>query len=138
MKLLKYIWAFPNTVLGLFFVPLAITTGGHVQIIDGVLEVHGRLVSRFLTYCLPGRGRVSAITLGHVVLGHDRKSLSADRVHEHEHVRQYEVLGPFFIPMYIAASIWSLTGGRGAYAGNFLERKAFKAHNGIRKDQGPA
>ncbi|HOW82234.1 MAG TPA: hypothetical protein PK573_06730 [Spirochaetota bacterium] len=138
MKLLKYIWAFPNTVLGLFFIPLAIATGGRVQIIDGVLEVHGRLISGFLTYCVPGRGRVSAITLGHVILGHDGRSLSADRVHEHEHVRQYEVLGPLFIPVYIAASIWSLTGGREAYAGNFLERKAFKAQNGIRKDQGPA
>jgi len=57
MKLLKYIWAFPNTVLGLFFIPLAIATGGRVQIIDGVLEVHGRLISGFLpTACPAGDG----------------------------------------------------------------------------------
>jgi hypothetical protein len=124
MKLLRYIWAFPNTLLGIVFIPFVIATRGHIDIVDGVLEIHGKFISWILAHCMPGRGRVTAITLGHVVLGHDRESLLADRLHERAHVRQYEILGPAFIPVYIAAALWGLASGKGAYRGNFLERKA--------------
>ena len=72
------------------------------------------------------RGGVSAITLGHVVLGKNKESLSAFRLHERVHVRQYEILGPLFIPVYLAAGIWAMIRGRNAYWGNYLERKAFE------------
>ena len=124
LKLLRYIWALPNTILGLFFVPLALLTKGRMQVVDGVLEIHGGFVTWFLKNGLPVRGIIGALTLGHVILGYNRESLSINRLHEHAHVRQYEMFGPIFLPVYLAASIWSFIKGRGAYHGNYLERKA--------------
>lgn len=124
MKILCYIWALPNTILGLLFVPIALFSKGGMEIVEGVLEIHGGLVSWFLKYCIPVRGYVAALTLGHVVLGYNQESLSAYRLHEHAHVRQYEMLGPTFIPVYMAAALWALIRGREAYKGNYLERKA--------------
>jgi hypothetical protein len=124
MKFLRYIWALPNTLLGLLFVPLALFSKGGMEIVDGVLEIHGGFVSWFLKNCMPVQGYVGALTLGHVVLGYDRESLSTYRLHERAHVRQYEILGPAFIFVYLAAAIWAMIRGRGAYKGNYLEKKA--------------
>jgi hypothetical protein len=124
MKLLRYIWALPNTMLGLIFVPLALLSRGGMKIVDGVLEIHGGFVTWFLKHCVPMKGYVGALTLGHVILGYDKESLFAYRPHEHVHVRQYEILGPIFLPVYLVASIWAFIKGRGAYRGNILERKA--------------
>ena len=124
MKLLRYIWALPNTLLGLLFVPLALFTRGGIHVVDGVLELHGKLISFILKKCMPVRGGVSAMTLGHVILGQDRESLAVNRLHEHAHVKQYEILGPSFLAVYLAASLWAWFRGRGAYRGNYLERKA--------------
>jgi hypothetical protein len=124
MKLLRYIWVLPNSLFGLIFVPFALLTKGGMEIVDGVLEIHGGFVKWFLKHCLPFRGYVGALTLGHVVLGYSKEILSAYRHHERAHVRQYEVLGPIFLPVYLAASIWAWLKGRGAYEGNYLERKA--------------
>ncbi len=124
LKILRYIWALPNTLLGLIFVPFVLFTRGKMEIIDGVLEIHGGFVTWFLKYGLPIRGYLGALTLGHVVLGYNEKFLSAHRRHEHAHVKQYEILGPIFLPVYLAASIWAFIKGRGAYRGNYLERKA--------------
>lgn len=124
MKFLRYIWALPNTLLGLLFVPLALFTGGGLHVVDGVLELHSRIISLILRKCLPVRGGISAMTLGHVILGQNRESLSLNRRHEHAHVNQYEILGPMFLPVYLAASIWAWFMGKGAYHGNYLERKA--------------
>lgn len=120
MKLLRYLWALPNSLLGLLFVHLAVVSRGRMKIVDGVLEIHGGIIS----WILRRAGRINAITLGHVILGRDSESLSADRVHEREHVRQYEILGPAFLFVYLAASLWAFTRGTGAYRGNYLERKA--------------
>ena len=124
MKLLHYIWALPNTLLGLLFVPLALLTKGRMQIVNGVLEIHGGFVTWFLKHGIPVRGYIGALTLGHVILGYNRESLSINRPHEHAHVRQYEIFGPIFLPVYLAASLWAWFRGRGAYRGNYLERKA--------------
>ena len=124
MRLLHYIWALPNTLLGLLFVPTVIITRGRMEVVDGVLEIHGGLISFFLRYCVPIRGGAYAMTLGHVVLGRDSRSLSATRRHERAHVRQCEVWGPAFIPAYLAAGLWGIVRGRGAYKGNYFERKA--------------
>ncbi len=92
--------------------------------VDGVLELHSSLISLILKKCMPVRGGVSAMTLGHVVLGQNRESLSINRLHERAHVKQYEILGPIFLPVYLVASLWAFIKGRGAYRGNYLERKA--------------
>ena len=46
LRPLLYLWAFPATFLGLFFVPLAWLSGGTVRPVQGVLEVHGGLPRR--------------------------------------------------------------------------------------------
>ncbi|MCE5211821.1 MAG: hypothetical protein LLG40_09735 [Deltaproteobacteria bacterium] len=126
MKLLRYMWALPNTLLGLLFVPLALLSRGGVQVVGGVLEIHGGLIDFFLNHCLPVRGKVDALTLGHTILGRNRESLETCRRHESAHVRQYEILGPTFIFVYLAAALWALIKSRGAYKGNYLERKAIE------------
>lgn len=121
--LLQYLWASPNTLIGLLFVPTT-AAGGRIQIVDGVLEAHGTLIAAFLRYCVPLPDGASAITLGHVVLACDRASLDATRAHERVHVRQYEIWGPAFIPAYLIAGVWALIKGAGAYKGNYFERQA--------------
>ena len=123
-RLIRHVWALPNTLIGLLFVPTAMRPRGRVQVIDGVLEAHGPFISVILQHCVPIPGGASAITFGHVVLARDRWSLDATRAHERVHVRQYEIWGPAFIPAYLIAGLWGLMTGAGAYTGNYFERQA--------------
>ena len=123
--LLRYLWASPNTLIGLLFVPTTIV-GGRIQIVDGVLEAYGPLIAAILRYCVPLPDGASAITFGHVVLARDRASLEATRAHERVHVRQCELWGPAFIPAYLIAAMWALATGADAYAGNYFERDSVK------------
>jgi hypothetical protein len=101
--LVRYVWALPNTVVGLLFVLTAMLPRGRMQVIDGVLEAHGPLICGILRHCVPIPGGASAITFGHVVLARDSWSLDTTRAHERVHVRQYEIWGPAFIPAYLIA-----------------------------------
>jgi hypothetical protein len=123
-RLPLYLWAFPATVLGLIFVPESLLSGG-VRTVDGVVEVHGRMVRFFLTHCTLLRGGASAMTLGHVVIGRNGKLLEQTRRHERVHVRQYERWGPLFIPAYVMLSIVLYFRGLRAYEDNPFEREAF-------------
>ena len=125
LPLLRYIWAFPNTVIGLLFVPLVVATNGRMEIVDGVVELRGRVIAEMLRRCVPIAGGAAAMTFGHIVLGRDRTALSATRAHERIHVRQCEVWGPAFIPAYLFAALWGAMRGTGAYEGNYFERQAF-------------
>src|SRR5215471_114149 len=125
MSLARYLWTFPNSLIGLIFVPVALMGGG-VDPVDGVLELHGPLIAWILAHCIPMARGVAAITLGYVVLGRDREALLQTRAHERVHVRQYERWGPAFIPAYLLASLWGFVTGAGAYHGNAFERAAFK------------
>lgn len=136
MKLLRYLWAMPNTLAGLLFLPLALLSHGRVTISQGVLEIHGGAVSWILKKCLLRKGVVSALTLGHVILGIDEDSLAESRDHERVHVRQYEMLGPFFLPVYLAASLWGWMKGRGAYRGNYFELRALEREQQKKKSIG--
>jgi hypothetical protein len=126
MTVLRYLWALPNTLIGLVFVPFVLMAKGHASVVDGVVELHGPLLDVLLRRCIPIRGGASAITLGHVVLGRDQRCLDATRRHERVHVRQCEVWGAVFIPVYLLASLWAVMTGRGAYQGNYFEREAFR------------
>ena len=125
LRLVLYLWALPTTAVGLLFVPAALVGGGGIQFVDGVLELHGGAVRFFLEKCTLLPGGASAMTLGHVVLGRDRRALDRTRTHERIHVRQVERWGPFFLPAYVIASLLALVRGRDAYRDNMFEREAF-------------
>ncbi len=120
-----YLWAFPTTLIGMLFLPLALVSGGRAQVVDGVLELHGGWVELFLRHFTLLKGGASAMTLGHVVLGRDEMLLNLTRAHERVHVRQCERWGPLFLPAYGVASLIALLRGGSAYRDNAFEREAY-------------
>jgi hypothetical protein len=124
VRLLRYVWALPNTLVGLLFLPPLLLTGGRARFVSGVLELHGWLAAALLRRCVPLPGGAAAITFGHVVVARDAASLAATREHERVHVRQCEVWGPAFIPAYLLAGLVSFFARTGAYEGNYFERQA--------------
>jgi hypothetical protein len=128
-RTLIYLWAFPTTFVGLLFLPITPLTGGKIQIVDGVLELHGGFVRFFLLRCTLLKGGASAMTLGHVVLGQDELLLDLTRAHERVHVRQAERWGPFFLPAYGIASLSALLRGRNIYRDNAFEREAYASES---------
>lgn len=125
-RLLIYLWTLPTTAVGLCFLPIALCSGGGAQVVDGVLEIHGGLVSFMLRRLSLLKGGVSAMTLGHVVIGRDPLLLDLTRSHERVHVRQAERWGPFFFPAYVLASLIMLLRGRRPYLDNPFEREAYE------------
>ncbi len=128
-----YLWASPNSLLGLFLGVAGRIAGGRWKIVRGVLEVEGPLLAWLLRSATPATHAVEALTLGHVVLGRDSACLARCREHEWVHVRQYERLGPLFLPVYVLASAWAWGRGGCAYRDNFLEHEAYK-HAPINED----
>ena len=124
-RLLAYLWASPNTLIGLLLWPLSLYRGG-TQVVAGVVEVHGPLIAGLLNRCTPIAGGASAMTLGHVIIGQDAECLREARQHEHVHVRQYERWGPLFLPAYVMASLIAWLRGRDPYYGNAFEREAYR------------
>ena len=123
-RLVAYAWACPNTLIGILAGLLMWILGASTRIVRGALEFSGGLLGSWLSspaVACPYR----AITLGHVILGTDETALNAARDHEHVHVRQYERWGPFFLPAYLASSLWQLMLGRRCYRDNYFERQAF-------------
>lgn len=126
MRLLAYIWAFPATLVGLLFIPLAAPWNhGRVRFVDGVLELHGRGISWCLRKLTLIDGGAAAMTFAHVVIGRDARSLTDSRQHERVHVRQYERWGIFFYPAYVLSSLWLWARGRDPYLDNPFEREAY-------------
>lgn len=122
-RILVYVWAAPATLIGLALAVCARLDGAQWRYAQGVLEAtDGRVVALLLTPTR--RYRYAAITLGHVILARDTRSLDRCRCHEHAHVRQYERWGVLFFPLYAGSSllVW-LRGGR-PYRDNHFERQA--------------
>jgi hypothetical protein len=101
LRSLAYVWASPNTLLGLLL---------------GVLSFQSpRQSPGILIYDEKPRGFIwilakfkrSAITFGHVVLSNQRVEGTL-LSHELHHVWQYERLGPLYIPLYVL--VWVFTG----------------------------
>lgn len=122
----RYLWAGPNTMVGLLGLLLAVCTGGRVRLIDGVFEVEGGWVASILANIPLLEGGAAALTLGHVVMGQTRAFNELLRAHERVHVEQYEVWGPLFLPAYFASSAWAFATGRDFYRDNYFERVAFE------------
>ena len=126
LRPLIYLWASPGSLVGLLLTPLALVSGGHARVVEGVLEVHGGWITKLLQRGNRWmKGPIAAITLGHVVLGCDGPTLARTRRHERVHVRQYERWGPFFIPAYLLASGWLMLRGYNAYLDNPFEIEAY-------------
>lgn len=124
LRLAAYLWASPNSLLGLLAGMLMVATGGRARLVQGVVECEGGLLAR-CAQALPTALAFNALTLGHVILGCCAADLDGARAHEHAHVRQYEWLGPLFLPAYLAASGWALVRGHSAYRDNWFERQAY-------------
>jgi hypothetical protein len=125
LRVAAYLWAAPNTLLGLLIVLIACLTGGSARIVEGVVEVHGGFATAFLRRGLPLIGSGAAMTLGHVVLGQTADILETTRDHERVHVEQYEHWGPFFLPAYIGSSVYLWLRGRDPYRENPFEKEAY-------------
>lgn len=122
-----YVWALPNTLLGMLFVLPTLLSGGGVHLVQGVVEIHGGVAALFLRYCTLLRGGASAMTLGHVVLGKTPWLLNATRDHERVHVRQAERWGPLFVPAYLLSSLIIYFRGGRPYLDNPFEREAYRS-----------
>jgi hypothetical protein len=105
------LWSLPNTLVGLAF---ALLSGVVPARRDGLLVAYSNcgLAHVFLT-----RRGYGAITFGRVVVSAIAITPRL-LMHESHHARQYEVLGVFFIPVYL----WLQA--RHGYAANPLEIEA--------------
>jgi len=121
---IRYIWAFPNTAIGLLLVLPSLVSSGRVRNVHGVLEITGRAAAWVLQR-ISFSGAVTALTLGHVVLCADGETLAWWRSHELIHVRQYERWGPFYIPAYLFSSLIARLKGKDSYLDNRFEAEAF-------------
>ncbi len=108
---LGLVFGLPNSLIGLGFALLS----GAVPRPRGDLFVAES--NRGLAYLFLTRRGFGAITFGRVVVS--AIPITPDLlVHEGHHARQYEVLGPFYLPVYL----W--LHARHGYAKNPLEREA--------------
>ncbi len=124
MFFLLRFWTLPNTLLGILIGLLGLVSGGTCHRNRGCLEFHGGIVKWLLRKMPTGSG-AAAMTLGHTILGQTQRALDVARDHEHVHVRQYEIWGPFFIPAYFLASAIAWMRGGNAYLDNAFEVEAY-------------
>lgn len=124
LRVWLYVWAAPTTLVGLLAGALTLASGGGVQVERGALEFFGGFSRWFLERRIVG---ASAMTLGHAIIGRDRRCLAACREHEQAHVRQVERWGGAFIPAYLLASAWAWSVGRHYYLDNWFEVDARQA-----------
>ena len=123
---LRYLWASPNTLLGLALALLTRASGGGWCIHTGVVEAHGGAADWLLEHApFVGPGGASAITLGHVVLARSPALLALPRPHERVHVAQYARWGPMFLPAYLGVGLWLWARGRDPYRDNPFEVEAY-------------
>jgi hypothetical protein len=120
---LRYVWAAPYTMVGFAVGFVGCYTGGRMQRVGRSIEFYGGATTWVVAHLpLP---MVSAITLGHVVLGRSAKALDRCRDHEWVHVEQYERWGPLFVPAYLGCSLVQWLRGRDPYRDNPFEREAY-------------
>lgn len=125
LKMLKWVWASPYTLLGIFIGCLGLLTGGKVRCVDGAIEFYGG-ATRWIVRHLPQGPSTIGFTLGHVILGQDAAGLTIASKHERVHVRQYELWGPLMGPAYLLASLWIWCRGGQAYRDNPFEVEAYR------------
>ena len=128
MRALRYLWAFPATLVGVLIAAVAFAGGASARACNGTLEVAGGRLGRWIG-SLPPRWRFGAITFGHVIFAVEAGVLERCRSHERVHVRQYERWGILFFPLYLGSSLHALATGRDPYRDNRFEREAFATND---------
>ena len=123
-RIARYGWAAPVSLLGLAAALPAVALGASIQRVDGILEVTGGRLPRWMA-SLPPACQFGGITLGHVVLCTCPATMAALRSHEQIHVRQHERWGAVFLIAYPASSLWALLCGRNLYRDNWFEQQAY-------------
>ena len=134
LRVLVYLWVVPVSFLGLLIALVARGSGGSLAIVDGVLEAAGGWPARIMRRGFPFSGAVSALTLGHVVIGISSGALHATRAHERVHVRQFERWGMLLLVAYPAAGVLAWLKGRHPYYDNHFEREARRGERDARPD----
>jgi hypothetical protein len=124
LRLLRYLWASPVTLLGVLIALVSRGSGGSLQRVEGVLEVAGGWPAWVLRRGFPFSGAVAALTLGHVVVGVSLNALTATRAHERAHVRQFERWGVLLLVLYPLAGLLAWVRGGNPYRDNPFEREA--------------
>ena len=124
LRIARYLWAFPVTLLGMLVALLAWGSGGTLQWTEGVLEAAGGWPAWVLRRGFPFSGAVAALTLGHVVVGESSSALNATRIHERAHVRQFERWGVLLLVLYPLAGLIAWVRGGNPYRDNLFEREA--------------
>ncbi len=122
VQALAYLWASPNTLLGLLIGALGMATRGSVRTKAGIVEFHGGAVT-WLLQRFPGNP--AAMTLGHVVIARTEAALDVTHLHEMVHVRQYQRWGPLFIPAYLLCSLVLWIKRKDPYRDNPFEVEAY-------------
>lgn len=123
--LLAILWASPWTLFGLLHGAIGLATGGHVKRTGRVLEFWGGWVTVYLRV-FPLIAGAAAVTFGHTILARDLDALETTRRHEMVHVRQYERLGPLFVPAYLLCWVALRLRGKDPYLDNPFEREAYE------------
>lgn len=126
LKSLKYAWAAPYTLLGLLAGSLGLLAGASWRFERGTLEFFGGGLGWTIAR-IPQPFAFSAITLGHVIIAVDKRTMRDLRAHERVHVGQYERWGPAFVPAYLLSSLVQLLRGRHPYRENHFELQAYAA-----------
>jgi len=134
LRLLRYLWPLPVTLLGMLVAFIARGSGGALQRVDGVLESAGGWPAWVLRHGFPFSGAVAAITLGHVVLAVSLDALTATRAHERAHVRQFERWGVLLLVLYPLAGLLAWVRGGHPYRDNWFEREARAAEDAVRRE----
>src|SRR5712691_7445456 len=94
LTVLGALWSLPNTLIGLGFSALSLALPRPRA---GLMVAHS---NRGLAYLFLSRRGFGAITFGRVVISAVPITPRL-LVHESHHARQYEILGPFFLPTYL-------------------------------------
>jgi hypothetical protein len=129
---LRAAWrAVPGDLLGRLVVRLAGARVTRIVEVEGVGLVHLAEDPRLGRWLDRVSRTPTAMTFGNVVVA--RRPLDDALVrHEAEHVRQWGLLGPLFLPAYVLASVVARARGDDRYRGNVLEAAAFAAEAGPR------
>ena len=123
---IAYIWSSINTLIGLAIWAILAGRGKrpYRTVSPGILIRTMRPHSWLGRYF--ARRSLAAITFGHLVLIITARPPDNIVGHELVHIRQYELLGPLFLPLYGLASLVVLALHKDFYFANPFERQAYK------------